>query len=379
MNPENVSFVELEHWLVRTPIIAEVHPLLPLCLSAETQIITDARELIQRLDDRSDSVRGQLLIADRSPDVRSRFPTFRSIEHPPIDAINRNVANHLQYARSHLVNSRTVAQNIKADVARHSADIVVLFLVDGLCYGDVLGWKCASLQPCFVDGPSMTYRFVEDEDRLLNSEVGFASVINRPSIFSRLYEMGYTYARGFTYWTPGSNEIADYMFDGIPYRRVANFDSILRSIEGEAFPPGSFLQIVREGLDGLAHGKRELSRLEIESAIDAIRQDIDRLLSALGKRDRTVSLYLTADHGVLWKTEHSWELIDQVKGNHPRFSEHRPPDTILDKAVRIVCAEKPYYLWRYPCLGVKIPINDSGVHGGLSFQESFVPFAIFRE
>ena len=35
---------------------------------------------------------------------------------------------------------------------------------------------------------------------------------------------------------------------GIPYRRVANFDSILRSIEGEAFPPGSFLQIVREGL-----------------------------------------------------------------------------------------------------------------------------------
>ena len=379
MNPQNVSFAELEHWLARTPIVAEVHPLLPLCLDAETQIITDARHLIHRLDDRRDTVEGQVLIVDQNPDARSRFPMFRSAAHPPVDAINRNISSHLDYVRSHLVTSRTVAQYVAADVERRCPNTVVLFLVDGLSYGDVLGWKCASLQPCFVDGPSVTYRFVEDEGRSVNPEVGFAGVVNRPSIFSRLHELGYTHARGYTYWTPGSNEIADYMFDGIPYRRVANFDSVLRSIEGEVFPPGSYLQIVREGLDGLAHGKRELSRLEIESATDAIGQDIDRLLSALGKGDGTASLYLTADHGVLWKTEHPWELMDQVKGDHPRYAENRPPESVLDRAVRIVSAEKPYYLWRYPYLGAHIPANDSGVHGGLSYQESIVPLAIFRE
>ena len=33
-----------------------------------------------------------------------------------------------------------------------------------------------------------------------------------------------------------------------------------------------------------------------------------------------------------------------------------------------------YYLYHYPYLGSRIRANDSGVHGGLSYWESIVPF-----
>ena len=247
MQPSELSFAELEQWLVRTPVLAKVHPLVPLCFSAETQIVTNATGLLRQLDERQTHLEGSLLVLDHHPILCERFPSFQSLAHPPIDAINRNMPNHLEYARTHLLTTHKVAEYIVDNVVDKQPEAVVLFLVDGLGYGDIQSWPYSTLQPCFVDGPSVTYRFREGEAKSLVGEVGFTSIINRPSIYDRLYSLGYQYARGYTYWSPGGNEIADYMFLGIPYQRVANFEGILRSLESESVRPGMYVQIVRQG------------------------------------------------------------------------------------------------------------------------------------
>ena len=133
-----------------------------------------------------------------------------------------------------------------------------------------------------------------------------------------------------------------------------------------------------KGLDGLAHGKRELQRTEVESAVEAIQGDLERLLNLLEQKVSSVVLYLTADHGILWKIEHNWRLLDGIKSSHSRFTSQAVPKHLQDYVVRIENNHPPYYLLRYPYLSNPIAANDSGVHGGLSYQESFVPMAVFK-
>ena len=331
---------------------------------------------LREIDDRTSQKNERTIILGSAESMLAkRLPFVQSLGHPPVDAINRNMAYQQNYMRAHLITTHTLADIIERDVVHHMPDVVVLFLVDGLAYGDVLEWICESLQPCFVDGPSVTYRFLDDNR--LNPRVGFASIINRPSVHERMYVHGYHFPRGFTYWQPESNTIADFMFEGIPFSRVANFESILHTLATQPVASQTYLQIVREGLDGLAHGKRELQRLEIESAVQAILNDVNRLIDLLSTSRQKVRLYLTSDHGILWKTEHAWELVNAGKGSHARFTSHRPSEDAMEYVVR---AENviPYYLFRYPYLGTRITINDSGVHGGLSYQELITPLAIFQ-
>jgi hypothetical protein len=171
--------------------------------------------------------------------------------------------------------------------------------------------------------------------------------------------------------------ISDYLFKQIPTHRVANFEAILAELRLYTFKQPTYIQIMREGLDGLAHSKREVSRAEIDGAILAIRQDIERLMHVLGKQKRKVCLYLVADHGILWKTEHDWKLLD-IAGSKPRYSASRPNEDASAYTVRYERSGQVYYSFIYPYLGSRIKADDSGVHGGLSYQESIVPFAKFE-
>lgn len=373
MNVSDVSFVELEQCLARTPVIAEVHPLIPLCFSAQTKVITEAVELLAELDDRSSFSVDPLLILTDHPALRERFPKLRARAHPPVEAINRNFVHQIGYARTHLCTTHHVAEFIAGDIRRRHPELVVVLLVDGLGYGDVLDWPYDDLQPCFVDGPSVTFRFFNAREKRLNSKVGFASIVNQPSIFARLRSQGYEHARGYTYWAPGNNVIADFMYGDIPCQRVVNFDGILNALKRESLPAGTYLQIVREGLDGLAHGKRELQRVEIEGAIQAIRNDIERLMNIVLTKRSSVVLYLTADHGILWKYEHQWQILENMPSSHPRYTENTPPEMLHQYVLPTNNDQQTHYLLRYPYLTCRIPATDSGVHGGLSYQESIVP------
>jgi hypothetical protein len=378
MRPLTLSFEEFEYQLSRVPLVASFHPLTPVALAQSVQVLSEAEHLIAQLDDRHAHPQGAMLITDQFTPLRERVPWVQLLDHPPVEAINLNMASHLEYMRSHLLTNHQVADLIRKDVEKTSPNIVVLFLVDGLSYGDTVGWPCPDITPCFVDGPSVTFRLMNGSSKVVNPEVGFPALIGRPSIRSQLQTLGYRHARGYTYWSPGSNVISDYLFEGIPYQRIANFESILSLVSTEPWPDGSYLQIVREGLDGLAHSKRELQRVEIEGALQAIWRDIERLLDLLLNRQSKVALYVVADHGILWKTEHSWRKLNRIQEGRSRYSTAAPHEDVQGYFVRMDNGQEPYFLCKYPYLVSNIPADDSGVHGGLSYQESFVPFIRLR-
>ncbi len=369
-----VTFAELDRWLSRTPVIAKVHPLVPLALRPGTRIVTHMNEIIRELDGYRVHNEVPTLILNNERVLANRFPQLTAFELPPSEVLNANMGFQIDYARDHLLTTHKIAAYIEQDVIRHPVDLVVLFLVDGLSYADVLGWN-QGIEPCFVDGPSVTYRFYENEKAKVVETVGFPSIINRPSIFQRLYDLGYHHARGYTYWQPDNNAVADFMFAGIPFEQVTNFDSILLRLEHEELAPQTYIQLVRQGLDGLAHGKRELHVGEIEMATRAILSDVERLRNVLHQKAHSARIYLTADHGILWRKEiQPVQVIQSLKDAHARFTQSRPDGTIKDSWIRFENSFVPYYLFRFPFLGRQLPSNDSGVHGGLSYQESIVPF-----
>jgi hypothetical protein len=371
----DLSFEVLDRWLERTPVVVQVHPLVPLCLNQNVDIVLDADLLLQELDHHlCTETQAKMILSDNAV-LKTRFPWARSLDQPPISVINQNMRYHLDYARQHLLTTHKVAAFIEDDVRLNRYQLVVLLLVDGLSYENVRNWNTNTI-PCFVDGPSVTYRFHNGAKDELVRQVGFVSITNYPSIYQRLYRFGYHHARGYTYWEPKDNIIADYMFTGVPFQRVANFEAIVQQIQREVFPPYTYLQIVREGLDGLAHGKRELHRSEIDGAIQAIADDIEQLLNSLKRTGFSTCVYVTADHGVLWKNEHPWQHL-RLPDSKPRYITHH---TELGKnhTVRFENGGVPYYLLCYPYLGSPIRASDSGVHGGLSYQESIVPFMKFQ-
>lgn len=375
MTPLEDDYHQLEQMLTRTPVIGDVHPLLPLALSGSVRIVKCGDDLLSELDNLLATPQSSILILQHDPRLAVRFPKVSFKEHPPIQAINRNMHYHLDYARSQLLTTQGLAAALVEDVIEHRYEIVVLILVDGLSYGDVADWIQTAM-PCFVDGPSVTYRLTDDQRTVLPT-VGFPSIIGSPSVFSRLYDLGYKNAIGYTYWEPDSNVISDYLFRQIPTHRVANFESILTELRNLTFKQPTYIQIMREGLDGLAHSKREVSHAEIDGTVMAIRHDIERVIEILSQKKRKGCLYLVADHGILWKTEHDWQTID-VMGSKPRYSTTRPKESFHDCAVRYERSGQVYYSFIYPYLGSRIKADDSGTHGGLSYQESIVPFAKFE-
>jgi hypothetical protein len=367
--------------LRKTPVIAQVHPLVPLSFNESTRIAMGVEELYAQLDDfsaRPDTDALLILDTEFDSELHARFPFVRCLEHPPIDLINRNMMHHLDYAREHLLTSHKIAAFIAQDVMQQSdVDVVICLLVDGLSYGDALSWDATSIYPSFIDGPSVTYRLLDNKQ--INPKVGFASIVNRPSIYDLLQRSGFSFAKGYTYWGQGTNTVSDYLFAGIPqgYRPMANFGSILRDLQAQDLESGTYLQIIRQGLDGLAHSHRELNDIEIGASIQSILDDIHQLLETIAAKNLRVRLYVTADHGILWKHQNSWQMLRDLKDAHPRYVDSRPSSENLHFVSRFE-NHAPYYLVHYPYLAARIPNNDSGVHGGLSYQESIVPLAIFE-
>jgi len=369
-NPEILGGV-----LQRSPAIVKAHPLFPLALPKDVKIVTDGLDILEKIDDREHLVNHQTVILDQHPLLVDRFPTLEFPTHPSIDAINANMRYHLPYMREHLLTNHKVADYIQEDVSRNGYDVVVLLLIDGLSYGDVYTLWGELVQPCFIDGVSVTYQ--HRDDKLLSS-VGFASIINSPSIQRRLYHLNYRNHLGFTYWKSSNNEVSRYLFDGISNTTVESFKSIIQYLKSSTLLPYTYIQIMREGLDGLAHGKRELHSMEQESASRAIDDDVTTLLNILETSGCHSVLYVVADHGILWKTEHNLRNLSSVMSSHSRYTILKPEDSIQEHTELFTHDSFSYFLYVYPYIGAVIPKNHHGVHGGLSYQESIVPFAKFE-
>ncbi len=369
-NITNVAapLVDLERALRQAPVMGQFHPLVSLCLPNEVETISNIDTLVEELDALVPHSERSVLITRLEPKFAHRFRVMNYPSCPPAEAINQNLPYRVDEARKRLLTSHTVADRIAADARQQKYQTVALLLVDGLSYADVLDWP-EHPEPCFIDGPSIT--FSRTPAGHIDPKVGFPRIIGKPPLARRLIDIGIPHSRGFSYWEREQNDVSEKLFQGVPLKKINgladSFDEI-KKLELK----GLYIQMVREGLDGLAHSRREVGLQEIRSTVEAIHQDFRYLIEIFTEKKVYGAIYLVADHGLLWKSQHQWHVIENSGSQHPRYATSLPSES--EVITESFTEQQRFYLWQYPYLGKEIRANDSGIHGGLSYWESIVPF-----
>ena len=224
--------------------------------------------LAEELDDFTSHAIRPVWLTDVQSHLTDRFLQADASAPPSLDAVSRALPGRLDYTRHHWLTHRTVADRIVADAAQRRYRTVALLLVDGLGYADVADWP-ERAQPCLVDGPSITY-YQERESQHILPEVGLPGIVGTPRLARRLIEVGLLHSRGFSYWSRETNEASDYLFEGVPLTHVVRFSEAVAALRS-ANLEHTYIQVVREGLDGLAHRRREVTPIEVREAVQAIR------------------------------------------------------------------------------------------------------------
>jgi hypothetical protein len=357
---------ELQKRLQQAPVMGNFHPLIPLCLSPEVEVHNNPDSLVEELDSLSPHRERPVLITKINSRYEKRFIKFNASKCPSPKLLNLSLHKHIHVAQKHLLTHKEIPQRIVHDAKKRDYQTVILLLIDGLSYFDVQEWSEHS-EPCFVERPTITY--FKHQGQIVK-DIGFPSIVGRPSIARRLRRLGFSHPYGFSYWKR-YNEVSDYLFKDMPLKQIGSIEEALSSIDTMKLS-GRYLQIVREGLDGLAHHRREVSTGEIKATVAAIRRDYRHLIQNIAKTGLRGSVYLTSDHGILWKKQHELEKVYVGRGKHSRYMLSAPKN--LEHFSEVPTIHQTFYLCHYPYLAAHIPSNDSGVHGGLSSWENIVPF-----
>ncbi len=261
---------------------------------------------------------------------------------------------------------------IASEIVRtaQGAQIIVLLILDGLAYEDILTWQYPMLwqwtrRPCLVDGLTLTTTCMP-------------RVVGSPPLAHRLFQRGYKQHFGFTYWERASNDLTDILFAEFSSNqlvKVNEFAQILERLAVTKFDAPTYIQIVRNGLDQFVHSYRE--RPDIHHYLQNLEKSVQNLLHMLTTFRRTVRVYITADHGILWyEGQDVAAIIDNppsaryVTGNIAvsggRFS------TINESSASYTVAVGQEQILR------RRRANEWGFHGGISGRESLVPFVMLE-
>ena len=71
---QTIPFADLENCLHRTPVLADVHPLVPLALPEGTRIASDSVELLAELDSPQLHRESNLLLLETKSPLAQRLP-----------------------------------------------------------------------------------------------------------------------------------------------------------------------------------------------------------------------------------------------------------------------------------------------------------------
>jgi hypothetical protein len=349
------------------PVMGHLHPLWSLCLPAGVEVAASAQAVAERLDSRERHAERPILINNYAPAFADRFLTHHLPESPPAELINRALPLRVS-TKHHLLTHRAVGQRIIDDTRQQGYETVILMLVDGLSYEDARHWPHHPI-PCLIAGPSIT--FARTTDGAILPDIGFPAIVGDFSIARQLAEAGIPHSRGYSYWERGQNDVSAFLFSGMPLTKVGGISEALALLQ-ESDLPGMFVQLVREGTDGLAHSRREVTTVEIQATVNAILDDFRQLIALVTESKRKGAVYLVSDHGVLWKHQHTLERLPGENSTHVRYTWERPLDPSSTSVFQT--SNGPCYLYHYPYIGRQLRANDSGTHGGLSYWESIVPF-----
>jgi hypothetical protein len=216
--------------------------------------------------------------------------------------------------------------------------------------------------------------------------VAFPNALGAPTLAERLFDLGFHHRLGFTYWTREDNKLTNQLFQAVPeVHKISHFPHIIATLRQQLGNKGqatkSYIQIVRTGLDGYAHSQRR--RPPISAIVDDIRQEFLSLVDLCSelhhKYGWRTNLYLTADHGILWHDEFKPVVIGTAPAkSSSRWCSWQELYHQEESGRRFLVNNTEYYCLGYPKLRRPPRIDEQGVHGGISFQESIVPFIAVR-
>jgi len=367
MDTNAVTLEELEQLLNHTPLIADIHPVSLCFLPEDVTVLDSASEAAWLLDDPEPNLPQRVLISTSDLAYRGRFPRVQCEHDPFTPQLNTILFDHFDDVAARMLCQSQIAERIVSQAQQ--CNVVALFLVDGLSYRDARDWADASAQtltiePCLVDVPTVT-------------TVAFPNLIGDPPLAARLFDLGFHHRLGFTYWTREDNQLTDRLFHTIAdVRKVGDFPQILATLRRHLSSAGqrrSYIQIVRTGLDGYAHGQKR--RPPIAAIVAEVHQEFESLATLCNELRLRACLYLTADHGILWRDEFEPEIAGGAPGkSSPRWCGWRDLYHQRDKGRRFLIDGEEYYCLGFPKLRRSLRIDEQGVHSGISFQESIAPF-----
>ncbi len=346
---------ELDNLLSKTPVYLSLDSLVSLCYLDNITIFENRRDFWRKLDQLEPMKLCRYVILD-DPDYR--LPYVRLKHEPFTNNLNSILSKKYEEIQRLMLTQKDLSQEI---LFRSNAEIVVLILIDGLSFIDCLKY---SPEPCIVNGITTT-------------ESGFTNIIygreNRPLSF-KLYDKGYIRRFGFTYWERENNELTNKLFKGFSdVVKVSSFEEVIKYIRSMELKPYTFLQIVRNGLDRYAHSMHDKPLKEQE--IEQIFKDLSEFKEIFKSKGITANIFVTSDHGLLWKYEHEFKVIEPYNDS-PRYIKglHKiEGDSVISKL-----NEHYNTLLAYPYILRSFRNNEWGMHGGISFEESITPFIEYK-
>lgn len=349
----------LETMISNTPTVFEGDPLL-LAELDDIKIEKDIKDYIHRVDALDQIPSDRTVILGPITNYYDRWPVIEVSNKVPedISRFNQSLFMNFDSVNNFAFSQSDIAAKIEEDL---NVDLVVLLLIDGLSYAD---WKdFPNVQSCLVDAPSIT-------------ETGFLNVIGKPTIAQRLFDRGFKKRLGFSYWDR-DNELTDKLFYGFDpanqMYKVNEFEEII--LELNRLPKEqTFIQIIVNGLDAISHRYRGRPPVNL-LARDIYESILLALIEHLHKVNVSALVYVTADHGILWKpnleTENEMVVIRDKRIHSRRYVKGT---MISPHSKQFVCNGITYSSLAYPYLFNPLSNLEWGTHGGISFQESVVPF-----
>jgi len=358
---------ELVQLLGHTPVICSIHPISRCFLPEDVVIYDSPAQLAWTLDAPKPTLPERILVTASDVQYQHRFPVVRCEHDPFTPDLNQVLYDHYEYIEAHMLSQRDIGERIISEAS--DAQVVVLMLIDGLSYRDVVGWQGegefeVQVEPCLVNGPTVT-------------RIGFRNIVGDPPLAARLFDHGFTQRLGFTYWYREDNTLTDHLFRTIGRtEKVGHFAEILQALRvyfSRSKRDKTYIQVLVSGLDGYAHGQKR--KPPVEAIVAEIRDELFSLRCLLVELGLRARIYLTADHGILWRDEFEPQIIGSAPGkSNPRccgWSELYHQDEL---GKRFSLYGEELFCLNYPKLRRELRIDDQGVHGGISFQESIVPF-----
>ncbi len=355
-----VTMAELVSELADAPAMCEVPDRLSLLyLPSNARIVASPDDLFADLDGLEPQVPGPVLCPIIDYSRAGRLPTFR-LDHEPLGTgLNAVLATRYDEVAACLLTQSSVAAHIADRVKVERPDCVIWLIVDGLAFGDVVRHAPAWLphaRPVLVDGISTTAR-------------GMPRLVGSTKLVSRLFRQGYVNAHGFTYWAREGNDLTDELFAGFGRNVHASrsISGVVSSLLGLALDR-TFVQVIRDGTDHVAHEWRDTP--PVGALVQGCFDQLERLADVVRSAGRSGLLFLSTDHGMLWREEHALVTLPEPGQPHPRYHE---ATRIGERLFTFPGVEGTGAALHYPYVRRNLRANEWGVHGGLSYEESVIP------